>query len=69
MRSDGINNNLGFATTLDELRADNGVRSLDFVVDGFADVVEQAGSFGGGDFQTEFRGHQRHDLGDFNGVI
>src|SRR5205823_415614 len=69
MRGDAVDHIFGFTVTLDELCPDDGVGAFDFVIDGLADVVQQAGPLGGGNVEPQFRPHQSHQLGDFDRVI
>ena len=47
VRLDGVHDLRGFAETAREIGADDSVAALDLVVDGFAEVVQQAGALGG----------------------
>jgi hypothetical protein len=69
MGGDGVDDFVGFAITLDEISASDGVRAFDFVVDGFANVMKEPGALGGGDVKTEFGGHEAHEMGNFDGVV
>ena len=47
----------------------NGVGAFDFVVERFANVVQEAGFFGGDGVEAHFGGHEGHELGDFDGLV
>lgn len=53
----------------EDFLADGGVAAFDFVVDGFADVVEEAGFAGDVYVGTEFGGEGGGEEGDFDGVF
>ena len=69
LRGDAVDHVLGLAATPDQFRADDGVRAFHFMINGLSDVVQQAGPLGSGDVQAEFRGHQSHQLRNFDGMI
>ena len=69
MGGDAIDHLLGFAVAFDDFRADDGVHAFHLVVNGFADVVQEAGPLGGGDVQAQFRRDQGHQLGHLDGVL
>src|SRR5258708_5702908 len=54
MAGNRVYNPLIHAVTLGEFRADNGVRSFYLVVDGFAQVVQQAAHLGDGNVRAQF---------------
>ena len=55
-----VEHDAGLVEALEEVGADGGVAAFDVVVDGLADVVEQAGPAGDGAVQAQF---VRHHLG------
>ena len=69
MRGDAVDDRVALAVTLDQVRADHGVRAFHFMADGLADVMQQAGSFGDGHIQPKLGRHQAHQLRDFDRVI
>ena len=60
MRGDSVDDRIRLAMALYKVCAHDGVRALHFMSQGFADIMKEAGSFGGFTIQAEFRGHQAH---------
>ena len=52
-----------------QIDADFHVGAFGFVVDGFADVVQQAGTAGHFHVAAQLRGHHRGDVGHFDGML
>jgi hypothetical protein len=51
-----VDHSLGFAVSLEHLRANQGVRAFDLVINRLANIVEKSGPLGGGNIETEFDG-------------
>ncbi len=66
---DGVDDILRLIVFAEDIRADCGVRSLDFVVNGLADIVEKTDAAGFLLIKSEFRGNSAHERGCFNGVF
>jgi hypothetical protein len=69
MRSHGIDHGFRFTVAADELAADNGVRTRDFVVERFAYVVQEPRAFGVRDIGSKFGCDQSSQPRYFHGVI
>src|SRR5262245_27777268 len=69
MAGNGIDHVIRFTEAAEDVRSDERMRAFDFVVDGLADVVEQAGAFGSRDIEVEFGGEQTGEMGDLDGMI
>ena len=54
---DGVYDILALAVFFGDVRADQSVRALNFVVHGLADVVQQTGPLGAFDVHPQFGGH------------
>jgi len=69
MRSNRIDDYVGFTKTFDQVGPNDRVRAFHFVCQSLADVVEQAGAFGNPNVQSELTRHQTHEMGDFHRMI
>ena len=69
VRGDGVDDLLGLAELLGQVRADDGVGAFDLVVHGLADVVQQPGAFGLLLVEAEFGRHDAAQEGDLHGVL
>src|SRR5450756_1567172 len=69
VRLDGVAHALRLAVLLAELLRDVGVRTVDLVVHGLADVVQQAGALGDLDVGAQLGGHDAGEMGDLDGVV
>src|SRR5450830_775125 len=69
VRLDGVAHALRLAVLLAELLRDVGVRTVDLVVDGLADVVQQAGALGDLDVGAQLGGHDAGEMGYLDGVV
>ena len=69
VRLDGVHDALRLAVLARELRRDLAVRAVDLVVDGLADVVQQAGAAGDLGVGAELVGHDAGQVGDLDGVV
>ena len=62
VRLDGVDDRLGLVHPAGEVGADDGVRALDLVVDGLAEVVQQAGALGELHVDAELGGHDAGEV-------
>ena len=69
VRLDGVDDLGALAVATGEVGTDDGVRALNLVVDGLADVVEQAGTLGGRRVEPELGGHDAAELGHLARVL
>ena len=66
---DSMNDNGLLAITAGKLGADDGMRTLDVVVNCLAQVVQQAGALGGHNVQAKLGSHHAAQVRDFEGVL
>src|SRR5216683_741002 len=59
----------GHPVSLQQICPDHGMRALDLVVDGLADVVEQARQLGDANIGANLRRHHGGEIGDFFGMV
>src|SRR5450756_2034696 len=69
VRLDGVAHALRLAVLLAELLRDVGVRAVDLVVHGLADVVQQAGALGDLDVGAQLGGHDAGEMSHLDGVV
>ena len=68
VRLDRVDDLGALAVAAGEVGADHGVRALDLVVDGLADVVKEAGALGRGLVEAQLGGHDAAERGHLDGV-
>ena len=68
MGRDGVNDRLAHTEFLGKLSANLGMFTLDFVRDGFADVVQERSGLGYVDVSTDFLRNHASNMRHFNGV-
>ena len=66
---DGVEDVLFLLVLAAELHAQIDVSTLELVIQGLADVVEQTGPLGGVDVQAQLRGHKAGNVADLDGVL
>ena len=59
---DGVDDRLALPVFPGHFHADLHMRALHLVIQGLADVVQQAGPFGHGGVQPQFRGHHPRQI-------
>ena len=64
-----VNDNGLLAIATGELGADNGMRTLDVMVDSLAKIVQQAGALGGHNVQAKLGSHHAAQVGNLEGVL
>ena len=69
VRLDGVDDRGRLAVAAREVGADDGMGTLDLVVDGLAEVVEQARTLSEAGVDAELGGHDGAELGDLDGVL
>jgi len=69
MCRNGIVNDGVFAVFAEKITADYRMGTFNFVIDGFAKIVEKADAFGGHDVQVEVGSHHRHQRRHLDGVV
>src|SRR6202011_4169297 len=68
MRADGVHHGGGNPVPLDKVGSNDGVRPLDLMVDGLADVVEKPRHLGEANVGADLRRHHGGQVGYFLGV-
>ena len=69
MGLDRVDNDGLLAITTGKLSANDGMRSLNVVVNGLAQVVQKTGALGGYNVQTKLGGHNAAQIGDLKRVL
>src|SRR5213594_2014606 len=69
MRAHRVHHRRGDLVSLEQVCPDHGVRTLDLVVDGLADVVEQARQLGDADVGADLGRHHGGEVGDLFRVV
>ena len=64
-----MNDNGLLAIATGELGADNGMRTLDVMVDSLAKIVQQAGTLGGHNVQAKLGSHHAAQVGNLEGML
>ena len=66
---DGVDDFLGLLILAGDVDADGHVAALDLVVDGLADIVQEAGALGGGHVDAELGSEQAGNVRNLDGVV
>lgn len=69
MGLDSVNDNGLLAIATGELGADNGMRTLDVMVDSLAKIVQQAGALGSHNVQAKLGSHHAAQVGNLEGML
>ncbi|MPN50690.1 hypothetical protein SDC9_198322 [bioreactor metagenome] len=69
MRHDGMHHFRAFLVFAGDIRADHGMRAFHLVVDGFADIMQQAGALGKSNIRTQLRRHHARQMRDLDAVL
>ena len=66
---DGVDNGFGFLVLSCDVDADGDMAALDLMVDGLADIVQQACALCDVHIDAQLRGHKTGEVGDLDGVV
>src|SRR5207245_914016 len=69
MRAYSVHDRRGNPVSLEQVRPDDGMRTLDLVVDGLADVVKQARQLCDADVGADLGRHHRREIGHLFGMV